>query len=169
APAGAALLPPQFAARRPRRRLLAGLLVLAAAAAAGLVWWYGQNPEVRRFEGHTERVSGVAFTPDGRHLLTRSWDHTLRLWDVDTGREVRRFEPAGVVRALALSADGRWALSGGGLQEMRDGLPTDVDCDVRLWDVEAGVEVRRFEGHTRIVRAGAFAPGGRLPPSAARS
>ena len=40
------------------------------------------------FKGHTDIVTGVAFSPDGKYLLTSSWDGTVRLWDVANGKEM---------------------------------------------------------------------------------
>ncbi len=59
---------------------------------------------------------------------------------------------SGPVRGLAVSPDGKWALSSAG----RPG----ADGTVRLWDVERGEEVRRFEGHKGGALAVAFAPDG---------
>jgi hypothetical protein len=42
----------------------------------------------RRFEGHTLRVAGVAFSRDGQTALSGAADHTLRLWDISSGREL---------------------------------------------------------------------------------
>ena len=64
----------------------------------------------------------MALTPDGKRLLTGGDDKVLRLWDVNTGKEVHRFEGhTDSVVWIAISADGRHALSGG------------IDRTVRLW------------------------------------
>src|SRR5262249_17193798 len=42
---------------------------------------------LRTLEGHTDQVWSVAFTPDGKGLLTGSKDKTMRLWDVETGAQ----------------------------------------------------------------------------------
>jgi WD40 repeat protein len=39
--------------------------------------------ELRRFSGHTAAVENVAFSPDGKYILTGSDDGTAMLWDVD--------------------------------------------------------------------------------------
>ena len=39
--------------------------------------------------GHSNTVESVAFSPDGKYALSGSWDQTLKLWDVSSGREIR--------------------------------------------------------------------------------
>jgi WD40 repeat protein len=105
--------------------------------------------EVRRFEGHTATVTCLALSPDGKQALSGSDDKTVRLWDIQSGKELRRLESPAGVDAVAFSADGRRALSGG------------TDRLVRLWDVEAGKEIQCFKGHTGYVLSVAFSPDGR--------
>jgi WD40 repeat protein len=102
------------------------------------------------FRGHTDSVGGIAFSPDGKNLVTSSADSSVRLWDVATGTEVRRFvgHPVNAFGA-AFSPDGKYVVSSG-----RDGT-------ARLWDVQTGREVRRFTGHASEVRTVVFSPDGK--------
>jgi len=78
-------------------------------------------------------------------LLTGSWDNTARLWDGETGKEVRRFEGhAGPIHSVAFSPDGRYVLTGG------------YDKTARLWDAETNKEVKKFEGHADSVESAVF-------------
>ena len=49
----------------------------------------GTEREVRTLSGHESRVLAVALTPDGRHIVSGSSDNTLKVWEVETGLEVR--------------------------------------------------------------------------------
>src|SRR4051812_10614669 len=108
------------------------------------------NDAVREFVGHDDAVWSVAFSPDGRLAVSGSYDRTLRLWTVATGKEVRRFEGhTKAITAVAFSPDGRQILSG------------SADNALRLWDRETGKEVLRFEGHTGTVTTVAFLADGK--------
>jgi WD40 repeat protein len=64
---------------------------------------------------HTEAVECVAFTPDGKQIVSGSRLGDLRLWDVATGREVRSLPGHRLgTRAIAFSADGKTLISAGG-------------------------------------------------------
>jgi len=87
----------------------------------------------------------VAFSPDGRAILSGCTDQTLKLWEVATGATVRTFTGhSHHVRGVAFSPDGRTALS------------ASSDETLKLWDVASGKELRTFTGHSGILES-AFA------------
>jgi WD40 repeat protein/DNA-binding XRE family transcriptional regulator len=104
---------------------------------------------IRRFQGHTDQISGLAFHPDGRTALSVSWDFTLRQWDLETGQELRQQLFPATVMAMALSPDGRLAV-------------THWDRDVRLWDIAKWREAGRLLGHTSGIWAITVSPDDRL-------
>ena len=90
----------------------------------------------------------VAALPDGKRAVSGSNDGTLRLWDLDSGAELHRFEASGEVWSLAVLPDGERAISGGG-------------SAIHLWDLASGRELRQIEGHSDDIRAVALLPDGR--------
>jgi WD40 repeat protein len=104
--------------------------------------------------GHKDGVHAVAFSADGRRLVSGSLDGTLRLWDLKTGKEIKQFP--GIrdqIRSVDYSADGKQILSGH--------LGPKSEFLVRLWDVDARKEVRSLKGHAKDVTAVFFHPDGK--------
>ncbi len=135
--------------------------VLAGSSWGGLVflWDVASGKELRRLTGHTERVFGIAFAPDGRTLVSSGWeDKTLREWDVATGKERRRFGNGLQEQMVAtFSPDGTLLASGG------------IEGPIRLWDVATGKEIGRLVGHERFVQALSFTKDGKTLVSASCS
>src|SRR5207302_8594207 len=84
--------------------------------------------------GHQYPVAVVVYSPDGKYLVTGSHDHTLRVWDAATGKEVRRLVGhSGGITAAAFSADGKILATASN---------SSNDRSISLWDIATGQEVR---------------------------
>lgn len=77
------------------------------------LWELSNGKEIQRFDGHSDAITTVSLSPDGRHALTGSDDKTVRLWDIRAGREVRRFRQSvgppevGAIKLARFSDSGR--------------------------------------------------------------
>jgi WD40 repeat protein len=110
---------------------------------------------VRTLEGHTAAVLGVALSGDGRRAVSASRDKTLKVWEVESGRELRTLEGhTAAVLGVALSGDGQRAVS------------ASRDKTLKVWEVGSGRELRTLEGHTDIVWGVALSGDGRRAVSA---
>src|SRR5437763_233244 len=83
----------------------------------------------RRINGQTHWVVGVAFSRDGRRAVSASFDKSARVWDVETGKELKRFEVPQRVNSVAFSPDGRRVLAGTVLAGTKEGV-------MYLWDLQ---------------------------------
>ena len=99
---------------------------------------------------HAGPVHAVAFSPDGKQLLTASGPSAVTLWNAETGKQVRSFTGhAEPVRAIAFSPDGKWVLTG------------SADRTAALWDAATGKKQRSLAGHADKVNSVDFSPDGK--------
>lgn len=101
--------------------------------------------ELDPLEAQGNVANAVALSPNGKWALIGSADRSVRVWDVEGGRDLKRLiGHTATVWAVAFSADGKKAVSGG------------VDGTVRIWDIETGTEMKKLDGHAAMVSAVAF-------------
>jgi WD40 repeat protein len=104
---------------------------------------------VRTLECHTDWVTAVAITPDGQRAVSASVDHTLRVWNLESGEPPYMLQGhTGRVNAVAVTPDGHRAIS------------ASVDHTLRVWNLESGEYSAGFTGEGSISRF-AVGPDGR--------
>jgi WD40 repeat protein len=136
--------------------------ILEVAAIASEPWLRPWHPAlhppgtelIRTLEGHSASVSCVAVTTDGRRTVSASYDKTLKVWDLESGRALRTLDGhSDSVSGVAVTADGR-------------AVSASSDRTLKIWDLESGQELRTLKGHSASVNGVAVTADGKRAVSA---
>ncbi|MBW4575010.1 MAG: tetratricopeptide repeat protein [Aphanothece sp. CMT-3BRIN-NPC111] len=105
--------------------------------------------------GHSSFVTSVVISPDGQILASSSWDKTIKLWQLSTGREIRTLTGhSQQVHSVAISPDGQTLASG------------SWDDTIKLWQLSTGQKIRTLSGHSNDIRCVIISPDGQIIASA---
>jgi hypothetical protein len=114
------------------------------------IWDATTGAELRTLTGHSDWVSSVSYSPDGRYIASGSEDNTIKIWDATTGALVRTLTGhSSVVYSVSYSPDGRYIASG------------SWDGTIKIWDATTGALVRTLTGHSGYVLSVSYSPDGR--------
>ncbi|OWK40819.1 High-affnity carbon uptake protein Hat/HatR [Fimbriiglobus ruber] len=101
---------------------------------------------------HGATITSIAYSANGRFIVSGSWDNIVRVWDASNGKSLRDIHPQdGWILSVAVTADGRRVAAGGDQRSKK----------VRILDVGSGNTLATLEGHEAAVRAVAFSPDGK--------
>jgi serine/threonine protein kinase len=116
--------------------------------------WRVSDQSIMTLRGHTREVRSVAFSPDGKRIVSGSRDTTIKVWDAGSDRVLMTLEGhEETVNSVAFSPDGRWIVSG------------SDDMTVKVWDAESGRMQINLVGHEGTVSSVVFSPDGRYVAS----
>ncbi|MDE0010984.1 MAG: WD40 repeat domain-containing protein [Candidatus Poribacteria bacterium] len=133
-----------------------GKMLASSGSSDGTIQlWNANNGElIRTLKGHKEMVRTLAFSSDGKTLVSGSDDDTVRSWDTNTGRMLRTLSGhSNDVKSVAISRDGKMIASG------------SKDSSVRLWDAETGRFLPTLRGHYWEVKGVAISADGKTVAS----
>ena len=100
--------------------------------------------------GHTGEILSAEFSPDNKYVITASRDHTSRIFEVFSGKEVHLFNGhEGIVRSAVFSADGQYTLT------------SSDDGTARICEMSTGKELHVLAGHYDGVNMANFSPNGK--------
>src|SRR4028118_1574771 len=105
---------------------------------------------LRTLEGHSNSVNAVAVTADGKRAISGSFDKTIKVWGLTTGKELFTLKGhSDSVNAVAVTGDGKRAISG------------SSDNTIKVWDLTTRKEEFTLKGHSYSVNAVAVTADGK--------
>lgn len=117
------------------------------------LWDLALREELHVLQASQEKeqiAEALAFAPDGKSLVTGSWDTTLRLWETASGKPLRDLVGHKVpVQSAAISPDSKTVVSG------------DAEGKVMLFDFSTGERIAALKAHTDRIFGLAFSPNGK--------
>lgn len=121
------------------------------------IWDVDSGQECNYLERYASSINSVAFSPDGKYIVSTSKDQTIRIWDFVTGRIVKTFYGyTGRFLQASFSPDGKRIVS------------ASDDKTIRIWNVDSGEQLMTFDGHRDVVNSVCFSPDGKHIASASR-
>lgn len=114
--------------------------VLSGCVDGTVCMWNAQSgAEIRRLQAHSDRVSQVAFSPNGSIFASTGYDKTLRVFRVSDGTELHRCVTPNVEQHMLFTPDGVHILTSG------------WESGIRVWDAERGALTKTFGAGAGIV------------------
>jgi eukaryotic-like serine/threonine-protein kinase len=136
--------------RRDEQRVVDAILEDDVPLREVKVWDAQSGRELVTLNGHTDHVTTIVFSPDGKQIAGGSSKGEVKGWDAESGAHLFTLGGHGCrVKRIAYSPDGKRIASG------------DEDGMVKVWDAIGKKELHTLKGHARQVYGVAFSPDGR--------
>jgi WD40 repeat protein len=111
----------------------------------------------RVFEGHQNGVTSLAISPCGRRMASASWDNTIRIWDLESGREQAVLHrPSDERPGRDMFVGVAWTLDG------RAVIAASLFSEVIFWDIDTSQQFAVLRAHTGNLTGLAISPNGRI-------
>jgi WD40 repeat protein len=118
-----------------------------------------------RLSGHRKGGNDLAWSPDGKRLVSASADMTARIWNIADRKQIHRLEHETWVWSVAWSPDGKLVATGSGGpiagEPAFQNYVKNDDNNIRLWDPATGKLLQTLGGHTDRIQGIQFVQGGK--------
>ncbi|WGV26771.1 protein kinase domain-containing protein [Halotia branconii] len=136
------------------------------------LWNLATGEQIRTLIRHSSPVKTFTISPDGKTLASngvidilgkRDNDKTIKLWNLETGKQIRTFiGHSDSVNSVTFSPDGKTLASGSGSFSFTlNNANNSNDKTIKLWNLETGKQIRTFIGHSSWINSVAISPDGK--------
>lgn len=130
-----------------------GKLFAASSAVDGdgtlMIWNTKTGKAIHSLAGHTNWISTISISPDGKQLISSSWDRTTRFWDIETGNETRQLQL--LTNSIVFSPDMKV------IAFAESGSTKALLCDAKTLDT-----LMMLEGHLSSISKLFYSPNGKI-------
>ena len=127
---------------RKTKALIGGIGTSLLLLGGGGYWYWQKSTNPRTLVGHSGEVNTVAVSRDGKRIVSGSDDKTVKLWNLNEGKEIRSFKGhSDWVYAVAISPNGEIVVSG------------SKDKTVKVWNLKNGKELLNLKGHKGLINS----------------
>ncbi|MBS0260849.1 MAG: protein kinase [Planctomycetes bacterium] len=126
--------------------------IVTLRGSGALLWDRNARQQEPRMNFNPVGIFATAnFSPDGQFVVTASWDNVARIWNAETGVDVRKLEGhTGRINSANYSPDGQFIVT------------ASDDKTVMVWKAATGERMLHLQGHTDRVRSAVFSPDGQV-------
>jgi WD40 repeat protein len=114
-----------------------------------ILWNLKAAKPIRVFKGHTFKVMAMAISKEGRLLATGSWDRTLKIWDVSSGKQLLSINHPTPVNSVTFADSDTSIISG------------SHDGKIRVWSVKSGRSKGQVQAHGMGITQLSLSPNGK--------
>jgi len=112
------------------------------------IWDAATGKEITRMTGHSEPITGIKFSPNGKQLVSISGqDTSIKIWDAISGQLIRSITQSRVLD-ISFSPDG-------------NRIAGSVGNDVKIWNIANGSEIQNLTGHSNSIRSVIYSSDGK--------
>ncbi len=130
-----------------KNQLIVGCVLLLLGL-GGYIYWQSLG-HTSTLTGHFGEVNSLAFSPQGNTFASGSDDKTIKIWDLNTEKEIRTlYGHKDFVYSVAISPDGHTLVSG------------SKDNTIKVWNLSMGKEIRSLIGHSSYINSVTISPDG---------
>jgi WD40 repeat protein len=106
-------------------------------------------------QGHTDRITAVAWSPDGKYIASASYDKTVQIWNATNGKHLMTYQGHNArVNSIAWSPDSKHLVS------------ASNDQSAQVWEATTGKQLCSYGGHKGPLLTVAWSPDGKYIASA---